>query len=115
MELLLVKTIQGYELLKLAEIAAIFMDDGVLTILTESDRQILPVGKGLTDLEYHFVGRRQTQFFKIHRGAIINVNAIRGLYYLENGWVVVLRNNREFSVARSRKEELLLLLRPHQA
>jgi two-component system, LytTR family, response regulator len=95
-------TLEGYELVLAAQIVRC-ESDGNYTMVYFKNGQKLLVSKTLKDIEELLAGHH---FFRVHHSHLINLNEINR-YIKGDGGYVVMSDNANVNVARSKKDALL--------
>lgn len=99
-----VPTLDGFQVLKLAEIFRLESDSNYTRIYSEGEKPIV-VSRTLKEFEQLLA---EKGFFRIHRRHIVNFNQVKR-YIKGNGGEVIMNDGSTLQVARTRKEEFLKL------
>jgi len=101
-----VPTMDGFEMISIQSVLYCLADNNYTEIFLNEGRKVL-IARSLKDVETMF---RAGNFIRIHKSSLINPIHLKR-YLKGDGGVVVMADEKELSVARSKKEELLMHLK----
>jgi two-component system, LytTR family, response regulator len=103
-----ISTLNGVEMVDVEHIIRCESDGNYTTIVLEKRK--ITISKTLKDVEKSF--SEFPIFFRLHNSHLVNINHVNK-YIRGEGGIVVLSNNEEIGVSRSKKSELLEILGIH--
>ncbi len=96
----------AYEMISFTDIIRCESDSNYTTIYLTDGRKVT-LSKTLKDVEDGFAN---TSFYRIHNSHLINTNFVSKFYKTDGGYVIM-RDGKQISISRARKEEFFELMK----